>query len=616
MALTARVTRGKTFAEGESVSTDDLNAAALPVVEIEGIADANQVSATFPDYTSTGSDITGKNPVTIVPGAVDTDELADGSVTADKLATDAVITTKILNDAVTNDKLADDAVDSPQIVDASVDLVHLSDEVAFRLNSQSKFHQTVISGPIDGSGYGNCLTHNSGTPRVQGATTNVVAGFSAGFNEGGPVLYTGKVTTNLDSGGSAIGNWEKGYVYLDRNSGTGAITCGHTPMRPEVGFDLPALGSSREMPMAFAWDEAANAGTDTSVVRFDDIVFYENPFDRQFDKNISSGGLKFNTFGSNPHVDIIMPRKTQLSKIRVWMPDDANYFSTSFKIYGSNTSTNGHANSNPDYNTWVLLDTITGLTPQTAEGVDLNIRYGASGANNGQAPYLAYKVESTDSGITHCTLFQVALYEAFDHFYSISENKMYYDNSEGWAECQRMFVGEISKDSSSWASTTYAYRGVYESAVQSMGAFTLGTTDPRVEVEHKIGAERVQVKALVRREDGFQWTPARLHEGEPHHTIVGGLYSWNERLSGCQPYSFGHMKAGVLRMGTVCPGPYYDIVNVVGSFSEKRHSFGSPYNPFSFPGNEDGNTGTSESVDGKTIGNQEGQVKFIVVRDY
>lgn len=610
MALTARVTRGKTFAEGEAVSTDDLNAAALPVVEIEGIADANQVSASFPDYTGTGSDITGQGVVTIVPGAVDTAELADGAVNADKLASDAVITAKILNDAVTNDKLADDAVDSPQIVDASVDLVHLSDEVAFRLNAQSKFHQTVISGPIDSNGYGNCLTDSSGTPRVQGATTNVVAGFSAGFNEGGPVLYTGKVTTNLDSGGSAIGNWERGFVYLDRNSGTGAITCGHTPMRPEVGFDLPTLGSSRETPMAFAWDEAANGTTDTDVVRFFDIPAYQNPFNREFDKNVSSGGVKFNSYGSgSPFVDIVMPRKTQLSKIRVWMPDNSSYFSTSFKIYGSNSSTNGHANSNPDYNSWTLLETITGLT-QTGEGVDLDIAY----AN--QAPYLAYKVESTDASILHCTLFQVALYDAFDHFYSISENKMYYDNSGTWAECQRMFVGEISKNSSSWSSTTYAYRGVYESAVQNMGAFTLGTTDPRVEVSHNIGAERVQVNALVRREDGFQWSPARLHEDEPHLTIGGSYYSWNERLSGCQPYSFGHLKSGVIRMGVVCPGPYYDISDKAGSFVEKRHSFGSPFNPFSFPGNENANTGTSDSVGGKVIGNQEGQVKFIVVRDY
>lgn len=72
-------------------------------------------------------------------------------------------------------------------------------------------------------------------------------------------------------------------------------------------------------------------------------------------------------------------------------------------------------------------------------------------------------------------------------------------------------------------------------------------------------------------------------------------------------------------MGVVCPSPYYDISDKAGTFVEKRHSFGSPFNPFSFPGNEDANTGTVElTADSpfKTKGNQEGQVKFIVVRDY
>lgn len=615
MALTVRIIPGKTFSESESVTTSGLNSLGNPTAEIEGIADQSQLSASFPDYTGTGSHITGQNPVTIVAGVVDTEQLVNDAVVTAKIEDDAVTTPKIADDAVTNDKLAADAVDSDQIVDASVDLVHLSSEITTKLYSQQKFHQTVISGPAT-AGVGTCLTDNAGAPRVSGATTNVKLAFAAGFNDEDMQLYHGKVTTNLDAG-SGLAAWEKGYVYVDRDASTGVLTCGWTKLRPEVGFTLPTSPENRESPMAFIYSDAgeAAAGT-TDQVRFYDYNSYENPFDRNLNKQ--AGGIIFNPYGSNPTIDVVMPRKTRVTKFRVWMPPTVSggddYFSTSFKIYGSNTSTNGHGDTDPDYHTWTLLDTISGLS-QTYEGVDLEIQYGASGSGDGQGEYLAYKIENTDSGVSHCRMYQIAIYEAYDHFFSLSDNVVYSWDGSAWQEKQRVFVGEASKNASSVTSTTYAYRGYYESSVQTLGTFTSGTTDPVVSVASNIGTEKVSLQAYIRRGEGYPWTPASVYLAE----IQVAASAWNSvdggRLVGAQPFIWDHNRVGAIRMEIVCLNVSRGIFEV-GAFNPVMHSMGCPYNPFSFPANEYQDQPGLKTVDGTVQGNENGQMKFIVCRDY
>jgi hypothetical protein len=614
MALTVRIIPGKTFSESEVVTTSGLNSLGNPTAEIEGIADQSQLGTSFPDYTGTGSDITGQGTVTISAGVVDASKLANDAVVTSKIINDAVTEPKIADDAVTNDKLAADSVDSDQIVDASVDLIHLSTEVSDKVNSTQKFYQTVISGPVS-SGVGNCLTDNSGTPRISGASTNVVAAFSSGFNTAGPQTYQGRVTTNLDAG-SGLAAWERAYVYLDRNSSTGAVTCDWSKLRPEVGFALPASPEHRETPMNFIYSDAGAGGTDTDQVRFYDYSAYQNPFNKYLNKTAATGGVKFNPFGSSPFIDVVMPRKTRVTKFRVWMPGSGSYFSSSFKIYGSNTANNGHGDINPDYDSWTLLATVTGLT-QTYTGVDLEIPYGSDGTNFGQGEYLAYKIESTDNTLTHCTLFQLSIFEAYNHFFSLSENKMYSWNGSAWEEKQRVFVGEASRNASTVTSTTYAYRGYYESDVQSLSsAFTVGTTDAVVEVPANIGTERAMVQAFIRREAGYPWTPAKLYLTEIQIGNSGWIRSAGGRLVGMQPLVIDHNRVGAIRMQIVSPDVSRGIWEY-GSFNEKTHSMGSPYNPFSFPAEENSSASGIVLIDGATKqGNEYAEVKFIACRDY
>lgn len=101
--------------------------------------------------------------------------------------------------------------------------------------------QTVLNGSVDASGYGNCLSAGSGLAVNLSATAvPVVISFAAGFDAGGAVDRVGRIIADVAGAWSALTTNSTLFLYVDRNTGTGALAYGFSALVPTYQSTAPA----------------------------------------------------------------------------------------------------------------------------------------------------------------------------------------------------------------------------------------------------------------------------------------------------------------------------------------------------------------------------------------
>lgn len=97
--------------------------------------------------------------------------------------------------------------------------------------------QTVLAGAVDSNGQANFLSAGSGRAVNLAATSvPVVIAFSAGEGINGDTNYVGIISADVTSAWSGLSANATSYLYVDRNTSTGALTYGATTTAPVYGY--------------------------------------------------------------------------------------------------------------------------------------------------------------------------------------------------------------------------------------------------------------------------------------------------------------------------------------------------------------------------------------------
>lgn len=94
--------------------------------------------------------------------------------------------------------------------------------------------QTVISGAVSSTtGCANFLSSSTGlTMDIAATTTAVCIAFSAGYDSSGAVNYIGRISADATSAWTGLTASTTNYLYVERNSSTGALTYGQSLYYP------------------------------------------------------------------------------------------------------------------------------------------------------------------------------------------------------------------------------------------------------------------------------------------------------------------------------------------------------------------------------------------------
>lgn len=105
--------------------------------------------------------------------------------------------------------------------------------------------QTVLSGPVDSNGHPALLTYTGQAVTLKATTTDpLVVVLAAGFDGSGAVDYVHRLTADAASAWTIPTGDATYYLFVDRDSSTGAITYGYTTSRPTYVNDDAASISS------------------------------------------------------------------------------------------------------------------------------------------------------------------------------------------------------------------------------------------------------------------------------------------------------------------------------------------------------------------------------------
>lgn len=99
--------------------------------------------------------------------------------------------------------------------------------------------QTVLSGSVDSSSFPNALSIGSGLSVTLTASTGTpfLVSFAAGFDSNGAIDYLGQFTTNQSFTGLTANT--TCFLYVDRNTTTGALTTGFSTLAPAYATVAP-----------------------------------------------------------------------------------------------------------------------------------------------------------------------------------------------------------------------------------------------------------------------------------------------------------------------------------------------------------------------------------------
>ena len=109
--------------------------------------------------------------------------------------------------------------------------------------SELGVRQTVLTGSVDSSGLPNALSIGSGLAvSLSAASTAMLLSFAAGFDGNGQIDYAGQFTSNQTF--SSLTASTTCFLYVDRNTSTGALTLGFSTLTPIYSRSTPSSPST------------------------------------------------------------------------------------------------------------------------------------------------------------------------------------------------------------------------------------------------------------------------------------------------------------------------------------------------------------------------------------
>lgn len=225
--------------------------------------------------------------------------------------------------------------------------------VAYRDNIVTvPVRQTVLSGGVNTStGLANFLSAGTGLAvNLAATTTNITIAFAAGYDTYGAVNYVGRITSDVTSAFSGLTANTTNYLYVDRNTSTGALTYGFVTVAPVYQaatptgatnlhwFDLSQMqmklwnGTSWDVKQrVFLGHAVTNGSSVTSAITYTLMG--------QYDSGVIS--VAASTGYQRDHNIGVVPREVrtflrQNSTTNSWWQDSATFASGSY--YGSHTA--------------------------------------------------------------------------------------------------------------------------------------------------------------------------------------------------------------------------------------------------------------------------------------
>jgi hypothetical protein len=350
--------------------------------------------------------------------------------------------------------------------------------------------QTVLSGATERySGVANFLAAGSGlNVNLSATSVPVNIAFAAGTDSSGAVDYIGTISSDVTNAWT-LPSSSTSYLYVERNSSTGALTYGSTTVRPQyqqwlyLGPDLTTGGTatasstySGSWPASAAFSDNGYGGSSgTSWLATD---------------GTGSGWLQYQ-FASAQTI------------INYTIYADSTRTDNAPKNWTFEASTTGAAGS------WVVLDTQTNQT-------DWATTNGRSYTFSNSTAYTYYRinisaVNNTVAGGAPSNRMGIGEMEMrgfaanVQHWFDLSTMTMKLWNGSSWDTKQRVFVGEAVTNASAVTSVTaYALKGYFESEAFHVSKNTSGSSV--YNIAHNIGVDPTFYSTLLRYNSDYKWT--------------------------------------------------------------------------------------------------------------
>jgi hypothetical protein len=377
--------------------------------------------------------------------------------------------------------------------------------------------QTVLSGAVAAAtGLANFMSAGSGlTVDLAATTTPVAIAFAAGHGSSGPVDYVGYVSADDASCWSGLTASTTNYLYVDRNSSTGALTYGQSlywPMYQAFAPSYHARPASKDgtpfkvygdangaVTLAFNEDEGTNYGSTNTFGAAVGAADVGYDFGAGVTKQVLAFTIRnYGTAGNNT------------SSVKVEWSSDGAAWTT---IQTSALSTTASA-----------VQTIT-VAAYTAA------RYFRLLCNAGPA-----------AGIWYVPEVQFWWLPSDTHWFDTAAMTMKSYNGTTWDTKQRVFMGEAVTDATSVTScTTYALNGDYDS-----GYFYVDTSATQYTKTHNLG---VSLDEGV--DSSVSWSRVGSShdnipiEGHSYAGVTRSGYTWNQPNPGTT-YQYNRLTAYLL----------------------------------------------------------------------
>lgn len=331
--------------------------------------------------------------------------------------------------------------------------------------------QTVLTGSVDATtGTANFLSVGSGLSVNLAATTVPVnIAFANGFGSGGAVDYVSITSSDVTSAFSSLPASSTSYLYVDRNSSTGALTYGSVTSAP--------VYSSVEPLVEVTSGAATSSVTATSG----------NEASKLFDKNPATG---FVASASTTGIITFVPTAAFCLvryNLTAWDTTSPGRMPRDWTVQGSN-----------DGNTWTTIDT---RSNQTSWVSGETRRFTVSNSTT----YAQYRINvSANNGTNFLEIRGLSLWGTplvNQHWFDLNAMQMKVWNGSSWETKQRVFLGEAVTGASSVTSAiTYALQGRYESEVFAV------TKNTNYTKSHNIGTDQLVAKGYYRYDQNYVWT--------------------------------------------------------------------------------------------------------------
>jgi len=344
--------------------------------------------------------------------------------------------------------------------------------------------QMILSASTDASGYHNSLSTSAGlVVDLTASVTPMVVAFANGFDDVNGYNYVEKITSNQTF--TVPANREANFLYIDRNTSTGALTYLSTANPPEYGFAKSVYRDRGLMPKL-----SSNGGNADYVVDASSAV---QPAWKAFDK--VNATFWQSTATASEWLRVHFGGARVINAVTIYIDSSAATAPSTFSLQGSNDGTAWTPITSFGPQAWTPPQAITFQATNTTA-------------------YTWYRLLfATANGGGHYSIMHVDFHEAIDHYYVIPESTMY-SYSGTWTKVNRVFVGECKSGATTISSVTnYAIRGQYASDIFDL------TPSTDFNKSHNIGTPATTLHTRQRFSVAFPWTGLSLLDP----TVGGGL---------------------------------------------------------------------------------------------